>query len=199
MCVSRGTKFGNREGHIAEKRARIVVHGCVTFLFGYAVFYGINEILRGTLDAYNREKAERNKKLGAFSVVMKVLVEICAYALGNLVNAAAAIAVTVDSRFHNLSGKNDGVYRFKHRYGQIVGLCVTATLAAEAVARQLALEYVYVTLASEQHHLFLNHRNTLELADVAGREACFSHDLDIYADVKLIKASVKGYVIDVDI
>ena len=75
----------------------------MTFLFGYAVFYGINEILRGTLDAYNREKAERNEKPGAFSVVMKILVEICAYALGNLVDTTAAIALTVLCGFNYLS------------------------------------------------------------------------------------------------
>ena len=58
LLERRWAKFGYREGHFAEKTARIVLFGGDAFLVRYAIVGGGDKVLGGPLDANDRKDTE---------------------------------------------------------------------------------------------------------------------------------------------
>ena len=109
-------KFGNGEFHIVEKLAGIVVLCLDAFLFGNAVFNGVNKILSGALDPYDREKTKGNNKLVALAVA-KIVAKAFANVVRDIVTAAAAASASV--RLNNGGIKDYRLNRFKNGNGKI--------------------------------------------------------------------------------
>lgn len=132
--ASAGSKFVDGERHAAECITGGTGVVACTFLIGNAEFYGVHEILLGTLDADDREESERYRKVTA-SFVVKIA-EHTSYHARNVIAGAAATAALC-GRFNNACAEDYGIDRFHHCNGKVVAAFATGGSAAEAVAHSI--------------------------------------------------------------
>ena len=107
-----------RERHRMKDTARIVVLGRDAFLVGYRIFGGTHQILTGSYDANNREKADRNGKMfSAIASVVQNTVYRRRYRLRKVAGTAATAAALVLQNAHT---ENDGLNHIDHGNGIVL-------------------------------------------------------------------------------
>ena len=95
MSVVKGTDGGRAEladgeCHRAEKLAGVVVLSFHTFLFGHAVFCGIDKILSGAFNSDDGEKPESNDEFITVGITYRAAGNTAANGFGNIIALAAA-------------------------------------------------------------------------------------------------------------
>ena len=145
-----------RELHIAEDSAGVLVLGNYALLLGDAVFGTRNEELSGTLNTYNREKAERYCQLLSLVGIAQRRRESAANILGDIGAGAAAITAGNAALVLYLDTENYRVCYLKHGDRHIRGaLCAREVgMMAEGIL-DTALEDAYVSFASVEDDLLL--------------------------------------------
>ena len=190
-------KLTYRERHMPEHRAGIVLAGLHALLVGHAVFGGMDQILRGTHDSYDREDAERHREISAVRIVERA-VDTGGNALGNIAAAATQAAAGV-VRLTYATVQDHGIDDLDDRDRQILGRA--AGLGDRAIIRRvgIALEDADVALTAIQNHLLFKHGNALKFLTASAAQTRLELDLDVKADRDRIKDSVKANGINTDI
>ena len=191
-------KFIDGERHMFEHFARIVGGGGNALLFGYGVFRSVYEILRGTLDAYDGEKAEGDGKHLTVLLVGESAVHTVADDLGEILGVDVAVGTKL-AGVENTGVEDEGIYDLKDGGGKIVSGAFRMLAAAEIRGGNVALENIDVAFSAVENHLFLNDGDTLGLLCSAHAGADLHGDLDIHGNADLIKAPIEGDVIHVNI
>ena len=191
-------EFIDGKCHMLEHFAGIVGGGRNAFLFGDGIFRAVYEILRGALNANDGEEAERDGKHLAVMLVRDPAVQTVADDLGKIFRAEMAVVVEL-AYVKNTGIENERIHDLKNGGGKIVSGAFRMTTAAEIRVGGIALEYIDVAFAAVENDLFLHYGNAVGLLCSAEASADLHGDLDIHGNADLIKAPVKGYVIDVDI
>ena len=191
-------EFIDGERHMFEHFAGIVGGGRNAFLFGDGIFRAVNEILRGALNANDGEEAERDGEYLAVVLVRDPAVQTIADDLGEIFRAEMAVMADL-AYVKNAGIENERIHDLKNGSGKIVSGTFRMVATAEIRMGGIALEYIDVTFAAVENDLFLHYGNAVGLLRSAHTSADFHGDLDIQSNADLIKASVKGDVVDVDI
>ena len=191
-------EFINGERHMLEHFAGIVGGRGNTFLFGDGVFRAVYEILRGALNAHDGEEAEGDGKHLAVVFVRNSAVQTVADDLGEILRAEVAMMMNL-AYVQNAGIENEGIHDLENGGWEIVSGAFRMGTAAEIRMGGIALEDIDVAFSAVENDLFLHYGNAVGLLRSAETSADLYGDLDIQSNADLIKASVKGDVVDVDI
>lgn len=191
--------YGERHG--AEYAAGIVLLYSLTFLFGNAIFSRLNQILRGTYDAYDGKDTDRNGEEASATLVIKMKRRIEGrYNRLRQVVFAAASAATVALRrsFHDLRSKQYGVYDLDDRGGGVLFATGGLGTIAEMTAG-IALIDVDVAFTAIEDYALFEDCDSIQLLRSAATDASLDANLDIKANGNRIKATVELNGLNVDI
>ena len=191
-------EFIDGERHMLEHFAGIVRGGRNTFLFGNGIFRAVNEILRGTLDTYDGEEAERDGKHLAVVLVSDPSVQTVADDLGKVLRVEMAVMADL-AYVKNAGVEDERIHDLKNSGGKIVSGAFRMVTAAEIRMGGIALEDIDVAFSAVENDLFLYYGNAVGFLRSAETSADLHGDLDIQRNADLIKASVERHVINVDV
>ena len=190
-------EFVYGERHMLEHLAGVVCGRGYTFLFGDGIFRAVNEVLRGTFNANDGEKSERDRKELVRHIGAKSAAKAAAYRVGKIFDGDMGMTMAV-AGFHDLRIQNDGVGNFKNSRRKIRFRKFGAAAGAEILNR-LTLEDVDVALAAVKNDFLFYDGNTFDFLRSAEASADLCNDLHIHGDADLIKTAVEGDAVNVDV
>ena len=190
-----GIKFIHRECHVLEHLAGIICRRGNTFLFGNSVFRTVDEILRRTLNTYDREEAERDGQHLGGGLTANSAAKTTANDIRQILSADAGTA-TIAS-LDDPCAENDGINDLKYSAWEIAAWDLCCTAGAEILLTELAFENIDVTFAAIKDDLFFHDGDAFDLLRSADACADFSGDLDIHGDAYLIKTPIEGNGVNV--
>ncbi len=198
--VGIGVKFADRELHLAEDRAGIVVVAGLGILLGQAEVAGGKHKLNLALHANYRENADGDVNVVCADAIYEATVEAVADRLGNRVDTHTAMTELATS-FDELAVETDGLCDLDDNRRKS-GLSVTAKVTfieAEAVVFGVGAEYRHVLFTSVKNNFLVKRRKSLNLCYSVSAGASLESDAEVIADSDLIKALVEGYGLDIDV
>ncbi len=207
----RGRELGDGEGHGAEQLAGIP-GGCGNaFLVGNDELGGVDEILSGTDQAHQREKADGHHQGAAVAVMIVVVVTAGAMFLaqrrrkagadrrGDIAGAATTTARHVAGRLQYTDAQNDGLHHLNNGSGDGTLLVAGLRLSTEIRAVTTAAEDGHIALSPPQHNLLFNNGDTIKLLTASGTDAPLENQPDVVADGHSVKTAVELNGVDADI
>ena len=181
-----------------EHFARIVCAGRKTFFFGYGIFRSVNEILGGTFNTDDGEETERDSQYLS-SVMTGSSAKTIANAFGKIVDIKAARMTVELADVNNLHIQYDGIYDLKDSGRQVIAGRFRLIASAEILCADLTAEDIDIALAAVKNYFLFDDGNAVNLLRSAKTSANFHGQFDIHRDMDLIKSSVKGDVIHMNI
>ena len=198
--VGVGVKLADRELHLTEDRAGIVVIAGLGILLGQAEVAGGKHKLNLALHANHRENADGNVNVVCADAIYEAAVEAVADRLGNRVDAHTAMT-ELPASFDKLTVETDGLCDLDDNRRKS-GFSVTAKVAfveAEAVVFGVGAEYRHVLFTTVKNNFLVKRRKSLDLCYSASAGASLESHAEVIADSDLIKALVEGYGLDIDV
>ena len=200
-------KLTGWERHRAEYAARIVLFNGNAFLFGNAVFCGLDEILRRANDANNRKDAQRNREItltassltATNALEAKRRIQASMHGARNIILATAAATCAFAYAFNNARAEKNGRYDLNDCGGFVfliafVGIATAKVISGYAVA----LKNANVALAAIKNYALFKHRNAFNFLGASCANASFKHNLYIKTNVDRVKSTVETNGIDIN-
>lgn len=194
----RRIEFVYGECHVSKNTAGIVIFAYNALLVRDAILCYIDKVLRGTLNAHDREESKCHVQVLVITVA-KIAAEACAYVFGNAVARAYAARRKFTTRRINYLGIQynrlcnlNGCDR--HIGGEGRGIVI---VAAEVIVYTAAIDADAALAAVQDYFLFYD-GNSLKLLSAAHVDASLKDETDIEADSDLIESAVKLYGFYID-
>ncbi len=190
-------EFVYGERHMLEHLAGIIGRGRYTFFFGNGIFRTVNEILRRAFNTNDGEESERNGQKFVWHIGAESASEATADRIGQILDRDMRMTMAI-AGIHDLRIQNDGIRDLKNG-GRKIGFRKFRTAAGAEILNGLAFEDIDVSFASVKNHLLFHDGNALDLLGSAKTSTNLCDDLDVHGDADLIKASVKGDAVHIDV
>lgn len=195
-----GIELIDREIHLAEDRAGIIVFAGLAVFFGQAEVAGGKHKLNLAFHSDDREHADGDINIVNAYAVNKGAVKTRTDGFGNSIDAHTAVA-ELSATLDKLAVETDR-RRDLNDDGGKSGLAVTAKLVlieAEAVLFGIGSEYRNILFAAVKDDLFIESAKTFNLLNSTAANAGFQSYAEIIADSDLIKALIEGNRLDIDV
>ncbi len=187
---------------MTEYCTRVVLLCRDALLVGYAIFGGVDKILRGSDDSYYREDAERYGEVSSIFIVINKIAVYGVCKRFRYVMTAAAATTAAFARVIVLTHLCVKDYRIDYlddSNGDVLGGTAKLGCTAEIGSVGVALEYTYVAFTAIKYDLLFKNCYTLKFLRSAGSETRLEAELDIELDIYRIKSPVESNGLDADI
>lgn len=187
----RRIEFIHRECHVFKETAGIVVLADDAFLVGDTIFGNIDQILRRTLNAHDREKAECYIQMTLVTVT-QTTADACANIIGNVLACTYAARRKVAARRlndlcsqHNRLGNLNGSDR--HVCGKRCGV----VLVTAKITRNAAAINADAPLTAVKNDFLFDNSDAIKFLSAAHMYTPLKGKFYIKADRHLIKATIE--------